>query len=214
VFGGVIMPKLLLGKKLGMTQIFAEDGKIIPVTVIEAGPCLVSQVKTAATDGYEAVQIGYGAAKKPSKPVAGHFAKSGVPALRYLREMRVSDAAEYQPGQEIKADIFAAGEKIDVEGTSKGKGFAGTIKRWNFQRGPMGHGSKNHRRPASAGAKGPARIFKGKKSPGRLGGEKVTVQNLEIVRVDVDRNMILVKGAVPGPKRGLVVVKSAVKAGK
>ncbi|MDD2569374.1 MAG: 50S ribosomal protein L3 [Clostridia bacterium] len=208
------MPKLLLGKKLGMTQIFAEDGKIIPVTVIEAGPCLVSQVKTAATDGYEAVQIGYGAAKKPSKPVAGHFAKSGVPALRYLREMRVSDAAEYQPGQEIKADIFAAGEKIDVEGTSKGKGFAGTIKRWNFQRGPMGHGSKNHRRPASAGAKGPARIFKGKKSPGRLGGEKVTVQNLEIVRVDVDRNMILVKGAVPGPKRGLVVVKSAVKAGK
>ena len=208
------MPKLLLGKKLGMTQIFAEDGKIIPVTVIEAGPCLVSQVKTAATDGYEAVQIGYGAAKKPSKPVAGHFAKSGVPALRYLREMRVSDAAEYQPGQEIKADIFAACEKIDVEGTSKGKGFAGTIKRWNFQRGPMGHGSKNHRRPASAGAKGPARIFKGKKSPGRLGGEKVTVQNLEIVRVDVDRNMILVKGAVPGPKRGLVVVKSAVKAGK
>ena len=208
------MPKLLLGKKLGMTQIFAEDGKIIPVTVIEAGPCLVSQVKTAATDGYEAVQIGYGAAKKPSKPVAGHFAKSGVPALRYLREMRVSDAAEYQPGQEIKADIFAAGEKIDVEGTSKGKGFAGTIKRWNFQRGPMGHGSKNHRRPASAGAKGPARIFKGKKSPGRLGGEKVTVQNLEIVGVDVDRNMILVKGAVPGPKRGLVVVKSAVKAGK
>lgn len=208
------MPKLLLGKKLGMTQIFAEDGKIIPVTVIEAGPCLVSQVKTAATDGYDAVQIGYGAAKKPSKPVAGHFAKSGIPALRYLREMRVSDAAEYQPGQEIKADLFAAGEKIDVEGTSKGKGFAGTIKRWNFHRGPMGHGSKNHRRPASAGPKGPARVFKGKKSPGRMGGERVTVQNLEIVRVDVDRNMILVKGAVPGPKRGLVVVKSAVKAGK
>ncbi len=206
------MPKLLIGKKLGMSQIFAEDGRLIPVTVIEAGPCLVSQVKTQATDGYEAVQIGYGAVRKPTKPVTGHFSKYGVAPLRYVREMRVADASQYQPGQEFKADLFAAGEKIDVEGTSKGKGFAGTIKRWNFAQGPMGHGSKNHRRPASTGAKGPARVFKGKKAPGRMGGERVTIQNLEIVKVDVEKNMILVKGAVPGPKKGLVYLKSAIKA--
>lgn len=205
------MPKMLIGRKLAMSQIFTEDGRLIPVTVIEAGPCVVSQVKTAETDGYEAVQIGYGALKHGTKPQVGHFAKTGVTPLRYLREMRVESAAEYQPGQELKADIFAAGEKIDVEGTSKGKGFAGTIKRWNFTRGPMSHGSKNHRRPASAGAKGPARTFKGKHSPGHMGGERVTVQNLEIVRVDADKNLILVKGAIPGPKKGLVYVKSAVK---
>lgn len=205
------MPKMLIGRKLAMSQIFTEDGRLIPVTVIEAGPCVVSQVKTAETDGYEAVQIGYGALKHGTKPQIGHFVKTGVTPLRYLREMRVESAAEYQPGQELKADIFAAGEKIDVEGTSKGKGFAGTIKRWNFTRGPMSHGSKNHRRPASAGAKGPARTFKGKHSPGHMGGERVTVQNLEIVRVDADKNLILVKGAVPGPKKGLVYVKSAVK---
>ena len=206
------MPKMLIGRKLGMSQIFTDDGKLIPVTVIEAGPCFVSQVKTAATDGYEAVQIGYGTLRKPTKPQTGHYAKYGVEPLRYVREMRVADASEYQPGSELKVDLFAQGEKVDIEGTSKGKGFAGTIKRWGFKRGPKGHGSKNHRRPASAGAKGPARVFKGKKSPGQMGGERVTVQNLEVVRVDADKNMIIVKGAVPGPKKGLVYVKSAVKA--
>ncbi len=208
------MPKMLIGRKVAMSQIFSEDGRLIPVTVIEAGPCVISQIKTAANDGYEAVQIGYGALKQGTKPQVGHFAKSDIAPLRYLREMRVEEASAYEPGQELKADIFEAGEKIDVEGTSKGKGFAGTIKRWNFQRGPMSHGSKNHRRPASSGAKGPARTFKGKKTPGRMGGARVTVQNLEVVRVDVERNMILVKGAVPGPKKGLVYIKSAVKSAK
>jgi len=207
--------KMLIGKKVGMTQVFNEAGKIVPVTVIEAGPCLISQVKTAATDGYEAIQIGFGAVKpvKLVKPQAGHFAKAGIAPCSYLRELRVADASGYQAGQELKVDLFTQGEKVDVSGTSRGKGFAGTIKRWNFQRGPMAHGSKNHRRPASAGAKGPARVFKGKKSPGRMGGEKVTVQNLEIVKVDLEHNILLVKGAVPGPKRGLVIIKSAVKAG-
>lgn len=207
--------KMLMGKKVGMTQVFNEAGKIVPVTVIEAGPCLVSQIKTTATDGYDAVQIGFGTIKPVNlvKPQAGHFAKAGVVPCRYLREMRTADVGQFQVGQELKVDLFAQGEKVDISGVSKGKGFAGTIKRWNFQRGPMGHGSKNHRRPASAGAKGPARVFKGKKSPGRMGGEKVTVQNLEIVKVDVERNMLLVKGAVPGPKHGLLVIKSAVKAG-
>ena len=207
--------KMLLGKKVGMTQIINEAGKIVPVTVIEAGPCLVAQVKTTAIDGYEAVQTCYGAVKPVDlvKPQAGHFAKAGIAPCRYLREMRVADAASFEAGQEMKVDIFAPGEKVDISGTSKGKGFAGTIKRWNFQRGPMAHGSKNHRRPASAGAKGPARVFKGKKSPGRMGGEKVTIQNLEIVKVDLENNMLLVKGAVPGPKHGLLMIKSAVKAG-
>ena len=207
--------KMLMGKKVGMTQVFNEAGKIVPVTVIEAGPCLVSQIKTTATDGYDAVQIGFGTIKPVNlvKPQAGHFAKAGVVPCCYLREMRTADVGQFQVGQELKVDLFAQGEKVDISGVSKGKGFAGTIKRWNFQRGPMGHGSKNHRRPASAGAKGPARVFKGKKSPGRMGGEKVTVQNLEIVKVDVERNMLLVKGAVPGPKHGLLVIKSAVKAG-
>lgn len=207
--------KMLMGKKVGMTQVFNEAGKIVPVTVIEAGPCLVSQVKTAATDGYDAVQIGFGTIKPVNlvKPQAGHFAKAGIAPCRYLREMRTTDVDQFQAGQELKVDLFEQGEKVDISGISKGKGFAGTIKRWNFQRGPMGHGSKNHRRPASAGAKGPARVFKGKKSPGRMGGEKVTIQNLEIVKVDVERNMLLVKGAVPGPKHGLLIIKSAVKAG-
>lgn len=206
------MPKMLIGRKVGMSQLFTDDGKLIPVTVIEAGPCYISQVKTAATDGYEAVQIGYGEERHATKPEQGHFAKYGVNVLRYVREMRVDDASEYQPGTELKADIFAEGEKVDIEGTSKGKGFAGTIKRWGHHRGPMGHGSKNHRRPASAGAKGPARVFKGKKSPGQMGGDRVTIQNLEVIRVDAEQNMIIVKGAVPGPKKGLVYVKSAVKA--
>lgn len=207
------MPKTLLGKKLGMTQVFTTEGKLIPVTVVEAGPCVISQVKTAATDGYEAVQLAYGSVKPVAvtKPANGLFKKIGTTPRRYLREMRVAEAAAYQVGTEVKCDIFADGEKVDVIGTSKGKGFAGTIKRWNHGRGPMAHGSKCHRRPASAGAKGPARVFKGKFSPGRLGGERVTVQNLEIVKVDVERNLLLIKGAVPGPKEGFLVIKNACK---
>lgn len=207
------MPKMLLGKKVGMTQVFAEDGKIIPVTVIEAGPCLVSQVKTVATDGYEAVQIAYDdTVKHANKPETGHFAKADAKPMRYAREMRVADASEYQLGQQITVELFETGEKVDVAGTSKGKGFAGAIKRWNQHQGPMAHGSKNHRRPASAGAKGPARVFKGKHSPGQMGGERVTVQNLEIVKVDAERNLLLVKGAVPGAKHSMLMIKSAVKA--
>ncbi|MGI6678241.1 MAG: 50S ribosomal protein L3 [Dehalobacterium sp.] len=207
------MAKMILGRKVGMTQIFSPEGKIIPVTAIEAGPCVIAQVKAEATDGYNAVQIGFGAVKNKNvtKAMKGHFAKANVTPVRYLREMRVDSPDSYQAGQNIDVSAFDVGEKVDVVGVSKGKGFAGTIKRWNFARGPMGHGSKNHRRPASAGAKGPARTFKGKKSPGHMGGERVTIQNLEIVKVDVDKNLLLVKGAVPGPKKGLVMVKTAVK---
>ncbi len=207
------MPKALLGKKLGMTQVFNPDGKIVPVTVVSAGPCVVTQVKTDANDGYEAVQIGIGSVKpiNINKPMAGHFRKANVRVCRYLREIAVGNIADYQSGQEIKVDIFSVGDFIDVSGVSKGKGFAGSIKRWNKSRGPMGHGSKSHRRPASAGAKGPARVFKGKHSPGRMGGENVTIQNLEIIKIDVERNLMLVKGAVPGPKEGLLLIQSAVK---
>ena len=207
------MPKMLLGKKLGMTQVFTTEGKLIPVTVVEAGPCVIAQVKTTATDGYEAVQIAYGNLKpvQVTKPQEGLFKKIGTAPRRYLRELKVEDASAYEVGAELKCDIFADGEKVDIVGTSKGKGFAGTIKRWNDRRGPMSHGSKSHRRPASAGAKGPARVFKGKHSPGRLGGERVTVQNLEIVKVDVERNLLLIKGAVPGPKQGFLMIKNAGK---
>lgn len=209
------MAEVILGRKIGMTQVFDEDGKLIPVTAIEAGPCVVTQIKADGTDGYSAVQIGFGAVKTKNvtKPMKGHFAKSNLTPVRFLREMRVENPGEYQVGQEIKVEQFNGGQKVDVIGISKGKGFAGTIKRWGHQRGPMGHGSKNHRRPASAGAKGPARVFKGKKSPGRMGGERVTVQNLEVVKVYPEKNLLLVKGAVPGPKKGLVMVRSAIKAG-
>lgn len=208
------MSKMILGRKLGMTQIFSPDGKIIPVTAIEAGPCVVAQIKEETKDGYNAVQMGFGAikSKNTTKAMKGHFSKAGATPLRFLREMRVESLDNYQPGQQIDVSVFEAGEIVDVSGISKGKGFAGTIKRWNFSRGPMAHGSKNHRRPASSGAKGPARTFKGKKSPGHMGGERVTVQNLEVVRVDAEKNLLLVKGAVPGPKKGLVLVKNAVKA--
>jgi large subunit ribosomal protein L3 len=208
------MAKMILGKKVGMTQVFSPEGKIIPVTAIEAGPCVVAQVKAEETDGYNAVQIGFGAIKDKSvnKAMKGHFAKSGAAPVRFLKELRIDNVEDFQVGQSIDISIFQPGEKVDVVGISKGKGFAGTIKRWNFQRGPMAHGSKNHRRPASAGAKGPARVFKGKKSPGRMGGERVTVQNLEVVKVDVEKNLLLIKGAVPGPKKGLIMVKNAVKA--
>ncbi|MCL2496468.1 MAG: 50S ribosomal protein L3 [Clostridiales bacterium] len=207
------MPKAILGKKLGMTQVFSPEGKLIPVTVITAGPCLVAQVKTAENDGYTALQLGYGKIKaaKVNKPVAGHCQTAGIEPQRYFREVKVDDTAAYQVGQTLTVEQFASGEKVDISGISKGKGFAGTIKRWNDKRGPSSHGSKSHRRPASAGAKGPARVFKGKHSPGQLGHEKVTIQNLEIIRVDSERDLILVKGAVPGPKEGLLLIKGAIK---
>ncbi|MGI6492763.1 MAG: 50S ribosomal protein L3 [Pelotomaculum sp.] len=207
------MPKGILGKKIGMTQVFTEKGLAIPVTVIEAGPCVVVQKKTVESDGYQAIQLGFGEKRERlfNKPIKGHYAKNNIRPRRYLREIRVEDVDAYQVGQEIKADIFAAGEKVDVVGTSKGKGFAGGIKRHGFHRGPMSHGSKYHRGAGSLGAKGPARVFKGRKLPGHLGAERVTVQNLEIIKVDADRNLLAVKGAIPGPKGGLVLVKPSVK---
>jgi len=205
--------KALLGRKLGMTQIFNEEGKAVPVTVIQAGPCVVVQTKTAKTDGYEAIQVGYGEQKESRviKPLRGHFAKAQIKPVRFLREFRLENAAEYKVGQEIGADIFQVGDKVDVSGISKGKGFAGGIKRHNFNRGPMAHGSKYHRRSGSLGAKGTNRVFKGRKMPGRLGFDKVTVQNLQIVKVDKERNLILVKGSVPGPKKTLLTIKASVK---
>lgn len=207
------MPKGILGKKIGMTQIFTGKGLAIPVTVIEAGPCVVVQKKTVETDGYQAIQIGFGEKRERlfTKPLKGHYAKDSVRPLRFLRELKVEDLDAYQVGQEIKADIFAEGEKVDIVGTTKGKGFAGGIERHGFHRGPMAHGSKYHRRPGSLGAKGPARVFKGRKLPGHLGAERVTVQNLEIIKVDAGRNLLAVKGAIPGPKGGLVVVKPSTK---
>ncbi len=209
------MPKAILGKKLGMTQIFTEEGKVIPVTVVEAGPCKIAQVKTMDNDGYTAIQLGFGDIKNNNvtKPSKGHTDKAGIDPVKHLREIRCKDISTYNVGDTITIEIFAEGENVDVSGVSKGKGFAGTIKRWNQRRGPMSHGSKNHRRPASAGAKGPARVFKGKKSPGRLGGENCTVQNLEVVRVDVERNLLLIKGAVPGAKKSLLLVKESRKQG-
>lgn len=209
------MPKAILGKKLGMTQVFSPEGKIIPVTVVQAGPCHIAQVKTMDTDGYNAIQLGFGAIKpaQVNKPMQGHFSKAGLEPAKYLREVRVKDASGYAAGDAVKVDMFAAGETVDVCGVSKGKGFAGTIKRWNDRRGPMSHGSKSHRRPATAGAKGPARVFKGKHSPGHLGHENVTVQNLEVVRVDAERNLLLVKGALPGPKQGMLLIKESRKMG-
>ena len=207
------MPKGILGRKVGMTQIFTGTGLAIPVTVIEAGPCFVVQKKTPEKDGYTAIQIGFGEKRENlfNKPLKGHFNKSGVRPLRYLRELRVEDPEAYQVGQEIKAGIFAEGERVDVVGTTKGKGFAGGIKRHGFHRGPMAHGSKYHRRPGSLGAKGPARVYKGRKLPGHLGAERITVQNLEVIRVDGDRNLLVLKGAVPGSKGGLVLVKPSTK---
>lgn len=207
------MSKGILGKKIGMTQIF-DDGRAVPVTVVEAGPCFVVQKKTVDNDGYNAIQVGFVNRKEKhvNKPLQGHFAKAGLKPFQYLMEFRTDNIDDYTVGQEIKVDIFADGELVDVTGTSKGKGFAGGIKRHGFQRGPMKHGSKYHRRPGSLGAKGPARVFKGRKLPGRAGGERVTIQNLPIVKVDAERNLLLVKGAIPGPKKSLVVIKSAVKA--
>ena len=209
------MKKGLIGKKLGMTQIFDEKGNVVPVTVIEAGPCVVAQVKTVETDGYNAIQLGYGEVKTKhiNKPEAGHFAKSKLENKKHLREFRLEDISNFKVGDEVKADIFATGEKVDIQGTSKGKGFQGVIKRHGQHRGPMGHGSMYHRRPGSMGATStPGRVFKGKKLPGHMGSVTVTIQNLDVVAVDMDKNVILVKGSVPGAKGAILKIKSAVKA--
>ncbi len=210
------MQKAIIGKKIGMTQIFDETGKVVPVTVVEAGPCVVSMKKTVENDGYAAVQLGFGDLKpnKVNKPMAGHFKKSDVAPKRTLREFRFDDTDAYELGQIVKADIFAAGDKIDVTGTSKGKGYAGVIKRWNFQRLKETHGSGPvARHGGSMGAcSTPSRVWKGKKMAGHLGTEKVTVQNLAVVKVDAENNLIAVKGAIPGPNGGTVVIKDSVKA--
>ncbi|MGB9886548.1 MAG: 50S ribosomal protein L3 [Moorellales bacterium] len=208
------MRKAIIGRKLGMTQVFTEDGRCVPVTVIQAGPCVVVQKKLVETDGYEAIQVGFEpiAEHKVNRPLRGHFARAKVGPFRYLRELRVENAKDYQVGQELRVDMFRPGESVDVTGISRGHGFAGGIKRHGFQRGPMSHGSKYHRRPGSLAAKGPARVFKGRRLPGRMGGEQVTVQNLEVVKVDPERNLLLVKGSVPGIRRSLVTVRNAVKA--
>ena len=208
------MKKAILATKVGMTQIFNENGMLIPVTVLQATPNVVTQVKTVENDGYAAVQVGFGEIRDVlvNKPRKGHFAKAGVANKRFLREFKFENAAEYTVGQEIKADIFAEGDKIDVTGISKGKGFQGAIKRFGLSRGPMKHGSKYHRHAGSNGAATtPGRVFKGKHMPGHMGAVKVTVQNLEVVKVDVDNNLLLVKGAVPGSKKALVVLKESVK---
>ncbi|MDD2585989.1 MAG: 50S ribosomal protein L3 [Syntrophomonadaceae bacterium] len=203
-----------MGIKVGMTQIYKEDGTAIPVTVVEAGPCTVLQKKNEETDGYNAVQVGFYnlKEKQANKPAKGIFKKANVKPLRYIKEFHIDDIDNYEIGQDINVDVFQEGDAIDVIGTSKGKGFAGATKRHNFARGSMGHGSKYHRRVGSLGAKGPARVFKGRKLPGRMGGERVTVQDLKVVKVYPERNLILIKGSIPGPKRGLVIIKDSVKA--
>lgn len=211
------MKKAILATKVGMTQIFNEDGVLVPVTVLQAGPCVVTQVKTMENDGYKAVQVGFvdKREKLVSKPVKGHFDKAGVSYKRFIREFRFENAEDYSVKDEIKADIFAAGDKIDATAVSKGKGFQGAIKRFGQHRGPMAHGSKFHRHQGSNGAcSSPSRVFKGKGMPGHMGSVQVTTQNLEIVRVDAENNLLLVKGAVPGAKKCLVTVKETVKAGK
>ncbi|MDQ6595447.1 50S ribosomal protein L3 [Bacillus salipaludis] len=208
------MTKGILGRKIGMTQVFVENGNLIPVTVVEAAANVVLQKKSVETDGYEAIQIGFDdkREKLANKPEKGHAAKANTAPKRFVREIRGVDVAGYEVGQEVKVDIFAAGETVDVTGISKGKGFQGSIKRHGQSRGPMAHGSRYHRRPGSMGPVAPNRVFKGKALPGRMGGEQVTVQNLEIVKVDVERNLLMIKGNVPGAKKSLLKIKSAVKA--
>lgn len=209
------MQKGLIGKKLGMTQLFDANGNVVPVTVIEAGPCVVAQKKTVENDGYDAVQIGFGdlKASKVNGPMKGHFAKNDVAPKKVLRELRLADCAAVNVGDVLKADIFAEGEAVDVRGTSKGKGYAGVIKRWNFSRLKESHGTGPvHRHGGSLGVIDPARVFKGKKMAGHLGNERVTVQNLKVVKIDAENNIIAVKGAVPGPKGGIVVLFDSVKA--
>jgi large subunit ribosomal protein L3 len=206
--------KALMGIKVGMTQIFDESGRAIPVTVVESGPNVVVQKKNVGTDGYEALQLGFSNIREKlvNKPETGHFQKAKMKPLRYVKEFRLDNVNDYEVGSEFNVDLFAPGDIVDVVGTSKGKGFAGAHKRWNMARGSMGHGSKYHRRPGSLGAKGPARVFKGRKMPGRMGGERVTVQCLQIVKVYPEKNLILIKGAIPGPRKGLVIIKNSVKA--
>ena len=227
------MKKAILATKVGMTQIFSEDGVLTPVTVLQAGPCVVTQIQTRETDGYEAVQVGFVDKKEKvvnrdangkkevrnrhgvNKPEKGHFDKAGVSGKRYVREFRFENCADYNLADEIKADIFTAGDKVDATAISKGKGFQGAIKRLGQHRGPMAHGSKFHRHQGSNGAcSSPSKVFKGKGMPGHMGSVRVTVQNLEVVRVDAENNLLLVKGAVPGPKKALVTIREAVKAGK
>ena len=208
------MKKAILATKVGMTQIFDENGVLTPVTVLQAGPCVVTQVKTVDNDGYKAVQVGFvdKREKLVNKPVKGHFDKAGVSYKRYVRELKLENAEEYSVKDEIKADIFAAGDKIDATAISKGKGFQGAIKRHGQHRGPMAHGSKFHRHQGSNGsATTPGRVFKGKGMPGQMGNKQITIQNLEIVKVDAENNLLLVKGSVPGPKKSLVTVKETVK---
>ena len=210
------MQKGIIGKKIGMTQIFDENGKVVPVTVVEAGPCVVSQKKTVENDGYAAVQIGFGDLKahKVKKPMAGHFAKANVAPKRTLREFRFDDIDAYNVGDLVKADVFAAGDKVDVTGTSKGKGYAGVIKRWNFQRLKESHGSGPvaRHRGSIGSCSDPSRVYPGKKMAGHLGSERVTVQNLQVVKVDAENNLIAIKGAIPGPNGGTVVIHDTVKA--
>ena len=209
------MNKTLVGKKIGMTQVFDETGKVIPVTVIEAGPCIIAQVKTVETEGYNAIQLGYGEVKesKLTNPEKGHFTKAGLTLKKHLREFRIDDINELKVGDELKADVFSVGDKVDIQGISKGKGFQGVIKRHGQSRGPMGHGSMYHRRPGSMGPTStPGRVFKGKRLPGHMGRVTVTIQNLDVVKVDLNKNVILVKGSVPGAKGSILKIKSSVKA--
>ncbi|WP_461613807.1 50S ribosomal protein L3 [Clostridium sp. Marseille-QA1073] len=208
------MKKAIMGKKLGMTQIFDENRKVVPVTVVEAGPCVVIQKKTVETDGYESVKVAFGDIREKlvNKPMKGQFEKAGVGVKRHIKEFKLEDMSSLEVGSEIKAEVFAAGDKVDVSGVSKGKGFQGTIKRWNGHRGPMTHGSKFHRAIGSAGATDAARTFKNKRMPGHMGNVNTTVLNLEIVRVIPEKNIILIKGGIPGPNKGLVVIRDAVKA--
>ncbi|GAB6138719.1 50S ribosomal protein L3 [Halanaerobaculum tunisiense] len=206
--------KGILGKKIGMTQVFADNGEVIPVTVVEAGPCPVIQKKTEEVDGYTAVQLGFEDAKvsRVNKPLQGHFEKYGIEPKKYIKEFRIDGVEELETGAEVAVDTFTPGDKIDVTGTSKGKGFTGTVKRWNFNMGPKTHGSRNYRLPGSIGQSAdPSRVFKGKKMAGRMGREKVTIQNLEVVKVDPEKNLLLVKGSVPGPKENLLTITEAVK---
>lgn len=209
------MNKAIIGKKVGMTQIFDDKGNVVPVTVIEVGPCNVVQVKSVETDGYNAVQLGYGEVKehKVNKPEMGHFKKAGVTAQKHLREFRLDDVTTLKVGDVIKADVFAEGDNVDIQGTTKGHGFQGVIKRHGQSRGPMGHGSMYHRRPGSMGSTStPGRVFKGKKLPGHMGVDTVTIQNLRVVKVDLDKNVILVKGSVPGNKGSILKINDSVKA--
>ena len=211
------MKKAILATKVGMTQIFNEDGVLTPVTVLQAGPCVVTQIKTVENDGYSAVQVGFADKRENlvNKPMKGQFDKAGVSCKRFVREFKFENAEEFTVAQEIKADIFAAGDKIDATAISKGKGFQGAIKRFGQHRGPMAHGSKFHRHQGSNGAcSDPSKVFKGNGMPGHMGRKRVTIQNLEVVRVDAENNLILVKGAVPGPKKSLVTIKETVKSGK